>query len=329
MTAAPGPWADLPVNVWLVGQELPATQRGDRYTAASVLGHPGKMLPAIARRLITDYTRPGDWVLDPLSGIGTTGVEAVHLGRHYVGLELEPRFVAWQEENLARARADGATGRFAVIAADARRLAGDAPDAALPGPVAAVITSPPYGDRLGRLHRTNGISVHQLARFGRLNALRLEPGIYGTGQTNIGNLRGPAYLAAMRQVYAGCFEVLRPGGILAIVLQAQRDRHRYRPLHHDTARLCQELGFEFMDEIVAVLGRVALPKDEPARVVAHARFWRRLGIGHLRQEGFPVTLNQVEYALLLCKPDATARGRPRAPAAPTTTKAAARPLLRA
>src|SRR6266508_367036 len=48
------------------------------------------MLPAIARAAISAYTSPGDLVLDPVCGVGTTLVEAIHLGRHAVGVECEP-----------------------------------------------------------------------------------------------------------------------------------------------------------------------------------------------------------------------------------------------
>jgi modification methylase len=50
------------------------------------------MLPAIAATAITRYTRPGDLVIDPMCGIGTTLIEAVHLGRDAAGVEYEPRW---------------------------------------------------------------------------------------------------------------------------------------------------------------------------------------------------------------------------------------------
>lgn len=47
------------------------------------------MLPALARKAIETYSDPGALVADPMCGIGTTLVEAVHLGRRAVGVELE------------------------------------------------------------------------------------------------------------------------------------------------------------------------------------------------------------------------------------------------
>lgn len=45
-------------------------------------------------------TRPGDFVLDPFFGSGTVGLAAQHLGRNYVGIELNPEYVALAAERL-------------------------------------------------------------------------------------------------------------------------------------------------------------------------------------------------------------------------------------
>jgi DNA modification methylase len=51
-----------------------------------------KPVPLLAR-LIANSTQPGDLVLDPFAGSGSTIVAAVGTGRRAAGLELEPRFV--------------------------------------------------------------------------------------------------------------------------------------------------------------------------------------------------------------------------------------------
>ena len=112
---------DLPLSVWATAQQTPRAQRKDRYLAPS-LAHPAKMLPAIARAAISDYTSPGDYVCDPMCGIGTTLVEAVHLGREAVGVEYEPAWADLARANLAHARAQGATGHGEVVSGDARHL---------------------------------------------------------------------------------------------------------------------------------------------------------------------------------------------------------------
>ena len=76
---APGSATDVDAvgasTVWLTAQSTPAGQRRGRYVPEST-AHPAKMLPAIAAHAIRHYTQPGDLVLDPMCGIGTTLVEA-------------------------------------------------------------------------------------------------------------------------------------------------------------------------------------------------------------------------------------------------------------
>jgi DNA modification methylase len=47
--------------------------------------------------LILKCTKPGDMVLDPMMGIGTTGVAAINLKRKFIGMDIDP--VAFKEAN--------------------------------------------------------------------------------------------------------------------------------------------------------------------------------------------------------------------------------------
>lgn len=46
-------------------------------------------------------TQPGDLVLDPFCGSGTTGVAALRMGRRFIGIEREPHYAAVARERLA------------------------------------------------------------------------------------------------------------------------------------------------------------------------------------------------------------------------------------
>jgi len=78
----------VPLDVWLCQQTAARFQRRGRYTPESN-AHPTKMLPEIARRIVEGYSSPGDLVLDPMCGIGTTLVEAMHLSRWALGVECD------------------------------------------------------------------------------------------------------------------------------------------------------------------------------------------------------------------------------------------------
>lgn len=49
------------------------------------------------------YSKPGDVVMDPFNGIGSTGYQAVKMGRRYLGFELKPEYAAQAEKNLQEA----------------------------------------------------------------------------------------------------------------------------------------------------------------------------------------------------------------------------------
>jgi DNA modification methylase len=47
------------------------------------------------------FTRPGDIVLDPFIGSGTTAVAAKRLGRHFVGIEIKPEYFELAEAAIS------------------------------------------------------------------------------------------------------------------------------------------------------------------------------------------------------------------------------------
>jgi len=49
--------------------------------------HPCQLPPALMRRLVALFTEPGECVLDPFNGVGTTTLAAESLGRCFVGIE--------------------------------------------------------------------------------------------------------------------------------------------------------------------------------------------------------------------------------------------------
>src|SRR5688572_6900814 len=109
----------LPISsVWLTCQQPARDQRRGRYVPQTST-HPGKMLPHLAAYAVAAYTAPGDLVLDPMCGSGTTLVEAVHLGRDAIGVDIEPRYTGLAAANLALAAGQGAPGTGRVITGDA------------------------------------------------------------------------------------------------------------------------------------------------------------------------------------------------------------------
>jgi DNA modification methylase len=66
--------------------------------------HPATFPVKIPRRLLKLYTFPGETVLDPFMGIGTTGLACAAAGRNFIGVEREPRFFAVAEQHIEEAK---------------------------------------------------------------------------------------------------------------------------------------------------------------------------------------------------------------------------------
>ncbi len=66
--------------------------------------HPTQKPEALLYRVLLASTRPGDVVLDPFFGTGTTGTVARKLGRRFIGIERDPAYIAAAEKRIAAAQ---------------------------------------------------------------------------------------------------------------------------------------------------------------------------------------------------------------------------------
>ena len=162
---------------------------------------------ALATSVVEETTRPGDLVLDPFAGYGTTLAVAARLGRRAVGVEVLADHV-----DLVRGRAgDGAR----VLHGDSRRLsavlAGE-----VDGPVDLVLTSPPYMTAVA--HPENPLTGYAT-----------DDGDYST------------YLRELGEVFAQVADVVRPGGHVVVnvanVVTPGQDGDVVTPLAWDVGRV--------------------------------------------------------------------------------------------
>ncbi|GIX12387.1 MAG: methyltransferase [Paracoccaceae bacterium] len=66
--------------------------------------HPTQKPEALLHRVLVATTNPGDVVLDPFFGTGTTGAVARRLRRRFIGIEREPAYVAAARARIARVK---------------------------------------------------------------------------------------------------------------------------------------------------------------------------------------------------------------------------------
>jgi len=115
-------------NVW----RFAAPARAERAAGR----HPTQKPLALVSRCLRASTHPGDLVLDPFAGSGTTGVAALGLGRRFLGMEREPDYAALAARRLRAAVASPTDAPPDWSASTPRAAARRAP-AARPPAVAA------------------------------------------------------------------------------------------------------------------------------------------------------------------------------------------------
>jgi len=81
---------------------LPICSGGERVKASDgSKAHPTQKPEALLYRILLACTKPGDVVLDPFFGTGTTGAVARRLGRKWIGIERETSYVKVARERIA------------------------------------------------------------------------------------------------------------------------------------------------------------------------------------------------------------------------------------
>ena len=73
--------------------------------------HPTQKPVGLMAWCIERYTSFGDTIFDPFMGSGSTGVAAMHTGRHFIGIEQDPGYFAIAQERISKA-AQMADGQF-------------------------------------------------------------------------------------------------------------------------------------------------------------------------------------------------------------------------
>jgi modification methylase len=82
---------------------LPICSGQERIRKHGVKAHPTQKPEALLYRVLLATTNPGDVVLDPFFGTGTTGAVARRLGRQWIGCERDEGYIAVAEERIAMA----------------------------------------------------------------------------------------------------------------------------------------------------------------------------------------------------------------------------------
>jgi modification methylase len=80
---------------------IPICTGGERVKVGGVKAHPTQKPEALLYRVMMAASNPGDVVLDPFLGSGTTGAMAKMLGRSFIGIDREQAYVEVAEKRIA------------------------------------------------------------------------------------------------------------------------------------------------------------------------------------------------------------------------------------
>jgi DNA modification methylase len=188
--------------------------------------HGGRFIPQVPEKFIKLFSHPGETVLDPFCGSGTTNLVARQLGRNSIGIDVNPYSVELTRHRLAQVE----LGEEPLPATRHEVEEGNCLDI-LPlipaGSVDLIITSPPYFDVVdyGDDHSEQWGNIHDYSVF----------------------------LEKMRTAFVSLHGVLKPSGCMVVVTQDVFKRYAKCPLHADYIFICRPLGFEVTSTQVYVL----------------------------------------------------------------------------
>jgi modification methylase len=276
-----------PDSIWNTAPTSAPKQRKGNYVPGSA-AHPAKMLPQIAAHAISTYTRPGDLVLDPMCGIGTTLVEAIRLGRQAIGTEYEPRWATLASANVRHITTKGGSCGE-VLCGDARRLTtlvGEEHH----GRVALVVTSPPYGN-----------SVHGQVRSTKETG---SPGVlkkdhrYSHDPSNLAHVSTDQLLEAFTEILTQCRKVLRPGGTVVVTTRPWREHGELIDLPSAVLGAGRAAGLTATERCVALLAGI-----RDGRLITRPSFFQMKNVRDARRAGIPLSVIQHEDVLVFTRPD--------------------------
>jgi DNA modification methylase len=187
----------------------------------------GNWAPQIPRNLILRYTQPGEWVLDPMVGSGTTLVECKLLGRNGIGVDInyEALMLAFDRLNFEPQNLYEIlpSTEIRLYHGDARNLECISDES-----IDLIATHPPYAN----------IITYSKGKFIEGDLSRLHS--------------VDKYLDAMTEIAKECFRVLKSGRHCAILIGDTRRHKHYVPIAFRVMERFLRVGFILQEDVIKV-----------------------------------------------------------------------------
>jgi len=189
--------------------------------------HPATYAESDINRLIGFFTKPGQRVLDPFLGSGSTLVSCAQCGRIGTGIELVEQ---WADVARRRVASEESELDQTILAGDAREIMLTLEDKSFD----FIVTSPPYW------------MILRKDRDHKVKAERKAKGLdtrYSDDANDLGNLESyDDFLGELGKVFAQCKRVLKNRRYMCVVVSDFRHNSKFVAYHADIGRLVESVG---------------------------------------------------------------------------------------
>ena len=217
-------WTPETVSVW--------TQKGigaGHPDAQIERQHPAPFSFTDVARLIRFFSKPGDCVLDPFAGVGSTLKACALEGRCGIGIELNRRYVDLTKERLKKEVVANSDGQK-ILEGDSREILGTLSDSS----VDFVVTSPPYWNIL---HKED----HKAKQERKNHDLDTR---YSNDSKDLGNIKDYyLFLNELTNILGQCGRILKQKKYMAVVVSDFRDKSKFIMFHADLVRALEIYKF--------------------------------------------------------------------------------------
>jgi DNA modification methylase len=199
----------------------------------AVSEHIAKANVYLIQSIVEYVSKPGDYLLDPMSGSGTLMVAALW-SRDVMLIEISPKYHEWQQQALTYldSIAPGVSGHVFLINSPLQTI--------LPMPSLAdhIIFSPPYAS----IMKTKGKDKLTRETMGDI------AGEYTFSHPlNLGTMNDWLWTQEMTKVYDKCYKTLKPGGTMTLITKDHMLKRERVQLSQGAYDACIRVGFQPKD----------------------------------------------------------------------------------
>lgn len=202
--------------------------------------HGANKPPQLMSQLIEFFTKPSGRVLDPFAGVGGTliGASICKKPREAVGIEINPRWIEIYQQVLEESK--GSLPDQTMIQGDCLSVM----DMLAPESFDFIATDPPYNIHLKQTMSNGTYSSH-------FNNRRTIYDMHSDDPADLANFASyDAFLDAMEQAFALCYQLLKPGRYLAMIVRNAYQNGEYTFTHVDLSQRARKQGFVPKGEII-------------------------------------------------------------------------------